>query len=104
MTRAKQLFAVECYHLIQRRGTFFDARCDTCSTPWDDPSGGGCANSHADQGLLVTPGPDAQQVIKTRLVIVLSLSFLLFGPQCVSLLHHGYHKRAVTLHHDHSNL
>lgn len=30
--------------------------------------------SHADQGLLVTPGPGAQQVIKTRLVIVLSLS------------------------------
>lgn len=58
--------------------------------------------SHADQGLLVTPGPGAQQVIKTRLVIVLSLLFYL-GPQSVSLLHHGYQSRAVTLHHGHSD-
>lgn len=46
-TGAKQLFTVESVSLFSpyTEMEIFDARPDTCSTPWGDPSGGGCANS-----------------------------------------------------------
>lgn len=45
-TGAKQSFTVESVSSYRDGGVFyfFDANPDTCSTPWDDPSGGGCAN------------------------------------------------------------
>lgn len=81
---AKQLFAVESVSLFSPNTEMEDFFLMQGLTPIPrhgvtPVEGVVLIASHADQGLLVTPGPSAQQVIKTRLVIVLSLSSLLFG-------------------------